>query len=92
MFVNTLAIQNTVNERNSLREFIGELKQATLEAHKYGTIGGYPKIANVASVDYDKLAQKIPNTKIKFKCIDLLEAEKLYKNYQQDITKIINNI
>ena len=58
----------------------------------YGTIGGYPKIANVASADYDKLAQKIPNTKIKFKCIDLLEAEKLYKNYQQDITKIINNI
>ena len=58
----------------------------------YGTIGGYPKIANVASVDYDKLAQKIPNTKIKFKCIDLLEAEKLYKNYQQDITKIINDI
>ena len=58
----------------------------------YGTIGGYPKIANVVSADYDKLAQKIPSTKIKFKCIDLLEAEQLYKNYQQDITKIINNI
>ena len=58
----------------------------------YGTIGGYPKIAVVASVDYNKLVQKIPNTKIKFKCIDLLESEKLYKNYQQNISKIINNI
>ncbi len=58
----------------------------------HGTIGGYPKIAVVASVDYDKLVQKIPNTKIKFKCIDLLESEKLYKNYQQNISKIINNI
>ena len=58
----------------------------------HGTIGGYPKIAVVASADYDKLVQKIPNTKIKFKCIDLFESEKLYKNYQQNISKIINNI
>ena len=58
----------------------------------YGTIGGYPKIAVVASVDYNKLVQKIPNTKIKFKYIDLLESEKLYKSYQQNVSKIINDL
>ena len=33
----------------------------------HGTIGGYPKIAVVASVDYDRLVQISPGSKIKFK-------------------------
>ena len=56
------------------------------------TIGGYPKIANVISADYDLLVQKIPGTKISFKCIDLQEAEQLYKNRQVSISKIIKDI
>ena len=38
------------------------------------TIGGYPKIANVISADYDLLVQKIPGTSISFKCIGLQEG------------------
>ena len=58
----------------------------------HGSIGGYPKIAVVASVDYDKLVQKIPNTKIKFKCINIEEAEKLFLKYQSETLNIINKI
>tara|TARA_B110000116_G_C16492718_1_gene427654 strand:+ start:23 stop:676 length:654 start_codon:yes stop_codon:yes gene_type:complete len=56
------------------------------------TIGGYPKIANVISADYDLLIQKTPGTNISFKCIDLQEAEQLFKQRYNNISKIINNI
>ena len=56
------------------------------------TIGGYPKIANIISADYDLLVQKTPGTNILFKCIDLLEAEQLYKNNHSNISKILKNI
>ena len=45
------------------------------------TIGGYPKIANVISADYDKLVQKTPGTKIKFKLVDLSIAERAFLEY-----------
>ena len=56
------------------------------------TIGGYPKIAHVISADYDLLIQKKPGTSISFKCIELSEAEKFYKEKQNKISKIINSI
>jgi antagonist of KipI len=56
------------------------------------TIGGYPKIANIISADYDLLVQKTPGTNIFFKCIDLGEAEQLYKERQENISNIIKNI
>ncbi|MBA1337599.1 MAG: Allophanate hydrolase subunit 2 [Pelagibacterales bacterium] len=56
------------------------------------TIGGYPKIANVISADYDLLVQKTPGTNITFKCIDLKEAERLFKVRQINISKIIKGI
>jgi len=56
------------------------------------TIGGYPKIANVVSADYDFLVQKIPGEKISFQCIELKEAEKIYKEYLNTISKIIKGI
>jgi len=56
------------------------------------TIGGYPKIANVISADYDLLVQKIPGTNISFKCIELQEAERLYKEWCSNISKIVKNI
>ena len=58
----------------------------------YPTIGGYPKIANIISADYDLLAQKIPGTNISFKCIELNEAEELYKKRRENISKIIKDI
>ncbi len=56
------------------------------------TIGGYPKIAHVISADYDLLVQKKPGTSINFKCIELSEAEKIYKDKQDQLLKSINNI
>ncbi len=56
------------------------------------TIGGYPKIANIISADYDLLIQKIPGTSISFRYIDLKEAEKLYKDKFNNILKIKKKI
>jgi len=56
------------------------------------TIGGYPKIANVVSADYDLLIQKTPGEEISFKCVTLHEAEKIYKEYLANISKIIKDI
>ena len=58
----------------------------------YPTIGGYPKIANIASVDYNLLIQKTPGEKIFFKLIKLHEAEQLYKEHLNSISKVIKNI
>ena len=58
----------------------------------YPTIGGYPKIANVTSVDYNLLIQKTPGEKISFKLIELHEAEQLYKEHLNSISEIIKNI
>jgi len=58
----------------------------------YPTIGGYPKIANVISADYDLLIQNTPGEKIFFKLIKLHEAEQLYKEHLNSISKVIKNI
>ncbi len=49
------------------------------------TIGGYPKIANIITADYDKLVQKTPGSKIKFKLVDLAIAESAFKDYIEKI-------
>jgi len=58
----------------------------------HGTIGGYPKIAVVISADYDKLVQLPTGAKIKFKLIDLKEAENLYELYRLETENILNRI
>ena len=58
----------------------------------HGTIGGYPKIGVVISADYDKLVQFPPNAKIKFKLVDLNEAEKLFKFYKMETDNLLNRI
>jgi len=58
----------------------------------HGTIGGYPKIANVISADFDKLAQMTPGSSIKFKEVSLDEAEKLFKFYNLETNNLINQI
>ncbi len=58
----------------------------------HGTIGGYPKIATVISADYDRLTQLPPGSKIKFKSIELEEAENLYKLYELETKNILSNI
>ena len=58
----------------------------------YPTIGGYPKIVNVISADYNLLVQKTPGEKIFFKLIELHESEQLYKEHLNSISEIIKNI
>jgi antagonist of KipI len=52
------------------------------------TIGGYPRIAHVASADLPRLAQTSPGSTLTFTEVSLAEAQALYINQQ----KIIDNI
>ena len=56
----------------------------------HGTIGGYPKIAVVISADLDKVAQLTPGTKIRFKDVNLEEAEKLFNEYNKQTKKYLD--
>jgi len=58
----------------------------------HGTIGGYPKIAVVISADYDKLVQLPPGSIIKFKEIELSDAEMLFKLYQMETKNLVLKI
>jgi len=53
------------------------------------TIGGYPKIANVISADYDLLIQNVSGTNLSFKYIELEEAEKAFELYSENIKKTL---
>ena len=56
----------------------------------HGTIGGYPKIAIVISADLDKISQLTPGTEINFKEVSLEEAENIFKAYNEETNKYIN--
>ena len=58
----------------------------------HGTIGGYPKIGVVISADYDKLVQLSPGSKIKFKEVELNDAEKLFKLYEMETQNLISQL
>ena len=58
----------------------------------HGTIGGYPKIGVIISADYNKVVQLPPSSKIKFKMVDIFEAEKLFKLYSMETKNILNQI
>ena len=58
----------------------------------HGSIGGYPKIAVVITADHDKTAQLIPGSKIKFKEVNLDEAEELFKSYFNETKNYIEQI
>ncbi len=80
-------LENTVN-KNIKSEGItkGSIQvpgdgQPIILLSDHPTIGGYPKIANVITADYDKLVQKIPGKTIKFKLVDLPVAEKAFQDY-----------
>ena len=58
----------------------------------HGTIGGYPKIGVIISADYDKLVQLPPQSKINFKMVDVLDAEKIFKLYSMETKNILDQI
>jgi biotin-dependent carboxylase-like uncharacterized protein len=47
------------------------------------SIGGYPKIGTVFSLDLAKLAQRQPNTKLRFELIDIHEAQEQRKKFNE---------
>ena len=63
--------------------------QPIILLNDHPTIGGYPKIANVTSADYDLLIQNVPGTNLSFKYIELEEAEKAFKLYSENIKKTL---
>ncbi|MCJ8163419.1 biotin-dependent carboxyltransferase family protein [Pontibacter sp. E15-1] len=52
------------------------------------TTGGYPRIAQVISADFSKLAQLVPRHKIHFKEVTLEEAQALYIRQEKNLEKI----
>tara|TARA_B100000579_G_scaffold78738_1_gene61131 strand:- start:1153 stop:2103 length:951 start_codon:yes stop_codon:yes gene_type:complete len=58
----------------------------------HGTIGGYPKIGVVISADYDKLIQLTASDTIKFKQVEISEAENLFQFYDLETKNILNQI
>ena len=58
----------------------------------HGSIGGYPKIAVVITADHDKAAQLAPGSRIKFKEVNLDEAESLFKTYSKDTKSYLEKI
>ena len=53
------------------------------------TIGGYPKIGSVLSIDIDKLAQLMPGKKIGFEAISIQQAHNLIHLHEQRFANII---
>ena len=58
----------------------------------HGTIGGYPKIGVVITSDYDKLVQFLPGSKIKFKEVELSDAQMLFKLYEMETQNLVSKI
>ena len=56
------------------------------------TVGGYPRIAQVCTVDLPVLAQKKPADEIHFQLISLQEAEELYLNAAKQLNNIKQTI
>jgi antagonist of KipI len=56
------------------------------------TTGGYPKIANVATVDLPLLAQMVPGQSLSFEMISLDEAQRLYLAREQDMGAVAQAI
>lgn len=52
------------------------------------TTGGYPRIAQVISADFSKLAQLTPRNKLRFKEVTLEDAQALYIRQEKNLEKI----
>ena len=93
-----MKLENTVNTNIKSEGLIKGVIQVPADGKPivmlsdHGTIGGYPKLAVVISADYDKIVQLPPGAKVKFKLIDLKEAENLYKLYSLETENILNQI
>jgi antagonist of KipI len=56
------------------------------------TVGGYPRIATVASIDIPIAAQLRPGDTIRFELIPLETGQQLYLRQQQELTRLKRSI
>jgi len=54
-----------------------------------GTIGGYPQVGQILDADVDKLAQLKPGSGVKFRLIELEEAERIQSIYEEFLKQIV---
>ncbi|MDC0152673.1 biotin-dependent carboxyltransferase family protein [Candidatus Pelagibacter sp.] len=91
-------LDNTVNTNIKSEGLVKGVVQVPADGNPiimfsdHGSIGGYPKIAVVITADHDRAAQLVPGSKIKFKEVDLDEAESLFKNYSKGIKDYLEKI
>ena len=52
------------------------------------TMGGYPRIAYIATYEHHRLAQLRPGDKIRFREVGLLKAQKLLKNHLNKLSEL----
>ncbi|MDD3229463.1 MAG: biotin-dependent carboxyltransferase family protein [Oscillospiraceae bacterium] len=52
------------------------------------TVGGYPKIATIISVDISKIGQCRPGDQVRFQAVDIDEAQRLYGAYLEDLDRM----
>ncbi len=89
-------LENIVNSNIKSEGIIKGVIQVPAEGNPiimlsdHGTIGGYPKIATVISADLDKVGQLSPGSNITFKQVSITEAENLFKVYNNETNKYLN--
>ena len=91
-------LENTVNTNIKSEGLVKGVIQVPADGNPiimfsdHGSIGGYPKIAVVITADHDKAAQLMPGSKIKFKEVNLDEAESLFKAYSENTKSYLEKI
>ena len=56
------------------------------------TIGGYPRIGQIAAVDRQRLAQRRPGDAVRFAAIDLDDAQTRYLERERELARLIETI
>jgi len=56
------------------------------------TIGGYPKIATVASADLPRLGQMMPGQRLRFAAITVAEAETLRRQQEESFKRLLSSL
>jgi allophanate hydrolase subunit 2 len=54
-----------------------------------GTLGGYPRVANVIDCDVDRLAQFRPGQQLRFQFVPEAEARRLYELQQKALEQVV---
>jgi len=91
-------LENTVNTNIKSEGLVKGVIQVPADGNPiimfsdHGSIGGYPKIAVVITADHDKVAQLTPGSKIKFKEVNLDEAESFFKTYTKETKNYLEKI